>query len=93
MPTYPECATSHIALLGRRVGFSFNNETSNTQPRQNIHSPAGYSKISLDPTSYKLYYVNYKMGLGFRPVHSLCKALLASTYQLPCGLTLSSFLR
>ena len=38
----------------------------------NIHSQGFRAKISLDTASYKLYYVNYKIGLDSAPVDCLC---------------------
>lgn len=37
----------------------------------NIHSYPNHPKISLDTTSYKLYYVNYKMSRNFASVDCL----------------------
>jgi len=39
-----------------------------------IHSQGHSLKIPLDTASYKLYYVNYKIGLNLGPVCFLCKS-------------------
>ena len=37
-----------------------------------MHSFPHFRKIPLDTTSYKLYYVNYEIGLTLGPVDCLC---------------------
>jgi hypothetical protein len=57
----------------RRPVIGKKSQTPDHPSQPNIHSHPNHPEISLDTTSYKLYYVNYKIGLLFAPVRNLFK--------------------